>query len=151
MRILGIDPALANVGWMLLEFDHNLLDSHHNGYPSWMDQDKEGGVSTYHCFRRLNGGLYSTNKSITIQERLTEQVDQIHMLVSVHKPDLLVYEAQLEVGNRRCTWGVALQLGLIFPYFNINARQVRLFHSSGSEDLNFTDMAHIPNIGVRIS
>lgn len=150
MRILGIDPALANVGWMLLEFDPTLFNGHQEGYPSWMNSTKEGGVSTYHCFERLNGGLYSTNKSTTIQERLVEQVDQIHMLVSVHRPDLLVYEAQLEVGNRRCTWGVALQLGIIFPYFGIKDRQVRLFHYPDPEYSIVPDKAHIPPLGIAI-
>jgi Holliday junction resolvasome RuvABC endonuclease subunit len=149
MKILAIDPALANVGWMLLEFNLDVLGTD-SSYPSWMDPSKEGGASTYQCFKRLNGGLYSTNNSITVQERLIEQIDQIHMLVSVHQPDILVYEAQLEVGNQRCTWGVALQLGIIFPYFSTKTRQVRLFHYPDPEYSIVPDKAYIPPLGVAI-
>jgi Holliday junction resolvasome RuvABC endonuclease subunit len=150
MRILGVDPAMANVGWMLLEFDRLHLDVNNTTYPSWMDKDKEGGTHTYQCFQVLNKGLYTTHKSATTQERLIEQIDQIHLLVSLYKPDILAYEAQMEDGNARCTWGVALQLGIVFPYYNIKSRQVRLFRCPDFVNTSFTDMEFIPPLGVAI-
>lgn len=119
MKILGVDPALANVGWCLLDFDPFQDSAHFSGGqdPNWLDVKKNSGQHTYHYFHRLAGGVFSTTNVQTVLARLLEQARQVYGLVEHHRPDLLVLEAQLEVGQNRCTWGVALQTLILAPYF----------------------------------
>src|SRR5215467_10243032 len=118
LKILAFDPALANMGWMLVNFDPNVL--HDEQTPSWIS-DKTG-IHTYKCFERLDGGTFSTDNQVTVNERMIHQIDEVHLLCAIHKPEMIAMESQLEVGSARCTGGVAIQFGIVFPYFCTNLR-----------------------------
>ena len=155
IRIFSIDPALANVGWVVLDFDPN--DPPADNIPSWIKDKDTTGQHTYSCFKRVDGGTFSTNNEMTVNERLVHQLDEIHLLCAIHKPEMIAFESQLEVGVSRCTWGVAIQFGILFPYFRANHRQVRLSRCPGNqwEEQNcgnsvFNHVDHIPNYGVSI-
>jgi Holliday junction resolvasome RuvABC endonuclease subunit len=156
LRILAIDPALANVGWMVLEFDPNQIEVISGPVARWIAEKDGTGLHSYHCFTRVAGGVLSTDNRATIRERLMEQIDGIHILVSLHQPDLLAFESQFEAGKRGFTGGVAVELGLVFPYFNTKERPVRLFRCPDFEYLDnpqksvFRQMDHIPLYGVSI-
>jgi Holliday junction resolvasome RuvABC endonuclease subunit len=155
LKILAFDPALANMGWTLVSFDPNVI--HEEPIPSWMT-DKIG-IHTYKCFQRIDGGTFSTNNKISINARMIHQIDEVHLLCAIHKPELIAMESQLEVGSARCTWGVAIQFGIVFPYFCTNLRQVRLARcpddrwSNGERQETtevFSHIDHVPNYGVAL-
>jgi hypothetical protein len=155
LKILAFDPALANMGWVLVNFDPNVLQSEQT--PSWMADPT--GIHTYKCFERLDGGTFSTDNQMSVNERMIHQIDEVHLLCAIHKPEMIAMESQLEVGNARCTWGVAIQFGIMFPYFCANRRQVRLIRcpddrwSNGERQETtevFSHIDHIPNYGVAI-
>jgi Holliday junction resolvasome RuvABC endonuclease subunit len=154
-KILAIDPALSNVGWIILEFD--CFKELFPEKPSWIDHEVEGGCSTYGSFSRIDGGVVCTDKSEGYNQRLINQVDEIHLLVSLHKPDLLVFESQLAFGSQRCTWGMALQLGLIFPYYKIQERAVRTFRCPTMDYLQsnssqvFSELEYVPSMVVGVN
>lgn len=153
LKILAFDPALANMGWALVSFDPNALQEEQT--PSWI-MDKTG-IHTYKCFQRLDGGTFSTDNQMTVNERMIYQIDEVHLLCAIHKPEMIAMESQLEVGSARCTWGVAIQFGIVFPYFCSNLRQVRLARcpddrwSNGERQETtevFSHIDHVPNYGV---
>ena len=156
LKILALDPAMANMGWALGTFDPNIVQE--EPHPSWIED--KSGIPTYRCFTRLDGGTFSTdNKQMTVNERLIHQIDEVHLLCAIHKPEMIAMESQLEVGSARCTWGVALQFGILFPHFCMHRRPVRLVRcpDDGWLDDNpegngetFTHFDHIPNYGVAI-
>jgi hypothetical protein len=155
LRILALDPALANMGWVVVSFDPNPV--HEEPIPSWMED--RTGIHTYRCFERIDGGTFSTDNQMTVNERLIHQIDEVHLLCAIHKPEMVAMESQLEVGSARCTWGVALQFGILFPYFCMNRRPVRLVRCPDDrweeEDAvnsveTFSHVDHIPNYGVAI-
>jgi hypothetical protein len=155
LKILAFDPALANMGWMLANFDPNALQEEPT--PSWIP-DKTG-IHTYKCFRRLDGGTFSTDNQMTVNERMIHQIDEVHLLCAIHRPELIAMESQLEVGSARCTWGVAIQFGIVFPYFSTYLRQVRLARCPDDRWSNgerretteiFSHIDHVPSYGVAL-
>jgi hypothetical protein len=157
IKILSIDPALRNVGWMVGIFDPNSYLE--NGpQPSWLAKD-DTPYHTYHCYKKLDGGTLTRKNVWTVHERLTYHIDELHLISAIHKPDMIALESQIEAGGNRCTWGVALQFGIIFPYFLMHRRQVRLSRCPDeawvdNPQLNgtpiFSHVDHVPSYGVAI-
>lgn len=154
-KILAFDPALANMGWVLVNFNPNYECQEQP--PSWMTDST--GIHTYKCFERLDGGTFSTDNQMTVNQRLVHQIDEIHLLCAIHKPDMIALESQLEVGHARCTWGVALQFGIMFPYFCANHRQIRMarcpddrWQDKDREESTevFSHLDHVPSYGILI-
>jgi hypothetical protein len=155
LKILAFDPALANMGWVLVIFDPNVI--HEEKAPSWMADHT--GIHTYQSFTRLDGGTFSTDNQMTVNERMIHQIDEVHLLCAIHRPEMITMESQLEVGSARCTWGVAIQFGIMFPHFCTYKRQVRLVRCPDDRWCNgerqetteiFSHIDHIPNYGVTL-
>jgi len=88
MKILGIDPGLALLGWAVLESEGN-------------------------CPKRIHYGCVSTLSSLPLTRRLTLLFDGLSELVSLHKPDVLALETLFFAKNAKTLAQVGHTRGVI--------------------------------------
>jgi hypothetical protein len=135
--ILGIDPAMDNVGWMLLKMDTEkpLRDTNPQPEPDWILQKDTTGVHTYQHFERLNGGTLKSDKTKSWLYRVHQQVNEMHEIIYKEKPTLLALEAQLDQGENRNPTGLSVQNLIIAPFYHTNRKIFRRYVTqlSGSE------------------
>lgn len=111
MRILGIDPGLARVGWAIV--DHDL-------------ENKTLVAIDFDCFE--------TGKEVETSKRLAQIYDQMMMLIRVHKPDVLAIEQLFFAINAKTAFAVSQARGVILlagakkriPNFVYTPLQVKL-------------------------
>lgn len=72
MRILGIDPGLATLGYGVVE------------------QTKKGSKHAYAC---VTYGIISTPKDMPVGERLSHIYDELYVLLGLYKPDAVSAES----------------------------------------------------------
>lgn len=106
MRILAIDPAMANIGiWCgdLLDGDPERLVSQ---CPSWQS-DK--GSQCYSLLHEIARGTLTTSPTEPMWNRIQECTDFIHGSIEVYRPNILISEAVLTHGpSRNVTGGMVL-------------------------------------------
>lgn len=88
MRILGIDPGYARVGWGILEV-----------------QNSE--------FRIKNYGCIETSKNTDSQERLVSIYKEVCVLITKYKPDALAVEELFFTNNAKTAFKVGEARGVI--------------------------------------
>lgn len=111
MRILGIDPGLARVGWAVV--DHNR-------------KNKTLSAVAFDCFE--------TEKEVETSKRLAQIYDQMMMLIRTHKPDVLAIEQLFFAINAKTAFAVSQARGVILlagakkkiPNFVYTPLQVKL-------------------------
>ncbi len=109
MRILGIDPGLARVGWAVVD-----------------QIDKELTAIAFDCFE--------TAKEVETSKRLEQIYDQIMMLIRIHEPDILAIEQLFFAINAKTAFAVSQARGVILlagakkriPNFVYTPLQVKL-------------------------
>jgi crossover junction endodeoxyribonuclease RuvC len=89
MRILGIDPGLAIVGWAFVDFDRN-------GDPTPVDY-----------------GAILTEKGLPVETRLKEIYDDLTLLVEKYKPDYCGVETLLFYNNATTAIAVGEARGIV--------------------------------------
>lgn len=90
MRILGVDPGLARVGWAVIDQNH---------------KDKTISAIAFDCFE--------TEKEVETSKRLAQIYDQMMMLIRVHKPDVLAIEQLFFAINAKTAFAVSQARGVI--------------------------------------
>lgn len=111
MRILGVDPGLARVGWAVIDQNH---------------KDKTLSAIAFDCFE--------TEKEVETSKRLAQIYDQMMMLIRVHKPDVLAIEQLFFAINAKTAFAVSQARGVILlagakkriPNFVYTPLQVKL-------------------------
>lgn len=89
MRILGIDPGIAITGWSVIDFDDN-------GKPSPIDY-----------------GAITTEKGLTVSERLLELHSDISSIIENFKPDYCGIETLLFYNNAKTAIVVGEARGVV--------------------------------------
>lgn len=89
MRILGIDPGLAIVGWAVLDFDKDL-----NPTP-------------------VDYGAITTSKSLSLSSRLKEIYDDLHSILKEFKPEVCGIETLLFYNNAKTAIVVGEARGVV--------------------------------------
>lgn len=89
MRILGIDPGLAIVGWSIVDFDNG-------GKPTAIDY-----------------GAITTDKGNTVGNRLSEIYDDLDHIINEFKPDYCGLETLLFYNNAKTAIVVGEARGII--------------------------------------
>jgi hypothetical protein len=127
LTVLGIDPAMDNVGYHFLKLNTS-EPPHLPGPPIpfkdplWITEKDPTGKHTYWYFQSLAGGTKQSDSTRSMTYRLINQADEVHKLIAELKPDILVLEAQLDKGDNKNPYGVALQIAITFPYFHPTTR-----------------------------
>lgn len=111
MRILGIDPGIARVGWAVIDHDH---------------KNKTLQAIAFDCFE--------TGKEVETSKRLAQIYDQMMMLIRIHKPDVLAIEQLFFAINAKTAFAVSQARGVILlagakkriPNFVYTPLQVKL-------------------------
>lgn len=88
MRVLGIDPGFARVGWGVLEV-----------------QNSE--------FKIQNCGCIETSKNNNLQDRLLSVYEQVLKIIKKYKPDILAIEELFFTNNAKTAFQVAESRGVI--------------------------------------
>lgn len=109
MRILGIDPGLARVGWAVVD-----------------QKNKKLSAVAFDCFE--------TEKEVETSKRLEQIYDQIMMLIRTHEPDVLAIEQLFFAINAKTAFAVSQARGVILlagakkriPNFVYTPLQVKL-------------------------
>ena len=109
MRILGIDPGFARVGWGVLEV-----------------QNSE--------FRIQNYGCVETSKNTDSQDRLVKVYKNVCALIKKYKPDVLAIEELFFTNNAKTAFKVGEARGVIIlaaalqkiPVFSYTPLQVKI-------------------------
>ena len=109
MRILGIDPGLARIGWAVV--------------------DKKKGELTAVAF-----DCFETKKEVETSKRLEQIYDQIMLLIRTHEPDVLAIEQLFFAVNAKTAFAVSQARGVILlagakkriPNFVYTPLQVKL-------------------------
>ncbi len=118
MRILGIDPGVAILGWSVL--------------------DRSGGETTLRSY-----GCIRTDAGQTLTSRLTQIFDDLQTLIQRHEPEELAVEALLFAKNAKALAQVGHARGVILlaagrakmPVFEYAPSQVKLaLTGSGAAD-----------------
>lgn len=122
MKILGIDPAMVNTGWCLVEFDPTKKGSHSYDLP-WHQKDNKPEKHSYETLTQLGGGNFVTNKEKPPMVRMLNQKVFVTNLVNEHKPDLLVLESQLLYGKSKNPYGVAVQAMILSDHYHEKPRE----------------------------
>lgn len=89
MRILGIDPGLAIVGWAIIDFDRDL-----NPTP-------------------VDYGAIITDKGLSVSVRLKEIYDDIHSILKEFKPEVCGVETLLFYNNAKSAIVVGEARGVV--------------------------------------
>jgi crossover junction endodeoxyribonuclease RuvC len=89
MRILGIDPGLAIVGWAVVDFDEDL-----NPTP-------------------VDYGAITTDKELDLSTRLKEIYDDMHEIVNKFKPEVCGVETLLFYNNAKTAISVGEARGVV--------------------------------------
>ena len=89
MRILGIDPGLAIVGWSVIDFDKDL-----NPTP-------------------IDYGAIITDKGLTVSTRLKEIYDDMHCILDKFKPEVCGIETLLFYNNAKTAIVVGEARGVV--------------------------------------
>ena len=109
VKILGIDPGFARVGWGVLEV-----------------QNSE--------FRIQNYGCVETSKDSNPQERLVDVYEQVLKITKKYKPDVLAIEELFFTSNAKTAFKVGEARGVIIlagamqkiPVFSYTPLQVKM-------------------------
>lgn len=134
VRILGIDPAMNNCGWMLIKLDTgNVLRPTAPMTASWIIDKDTTGKHTYQHFQRIDGGTIGGDEKVSWFERIQAQADAIHIVVDKVEPDIIAIESQLDKGESRSPTGFALQHLILAPYFRPDKKYYRRFHIAYSD------------------
>lgn len=88
MKILGIDPGMAIVGYSIIEFDNDSI-------------------------KLLNSGSIKTSKNNTESQRLLEIFEDITTLIERYKPDIASIEKLFFFKNQKTVMPVAAARGVI--------------------------------------
>lgn len=88
MKILGIDPGMAIVGYSIIEFD-------------------DGGI------KLLNSGSIKTSKNNSESQRLVEIFEDISTIIERYKPDIASIEKLFFFKNQKTVMPVAAARGVI--------------------------------------
>jgi crossover junction endodeoxyribonuclease RuvC len=102
MKILGIDPGIARVGWGLLE--------------------KKGGQDKY-----LDCGLISTNKNITEAKRLKQIYSKVYDIIKAGQPDLVAVEKLYFFKNQKTAFTVSQARGVIILAAANNRKEIESY------------------------
>lgn len=102
MKILGIDPGIARVGWGLIE--------------------KKAGQEKY-----LDCGLISTDKKLTQPKRLKQIYDQTCAIIEKTEPDIVAVEKLYFFKNQKTAFVVSQARGVIVLASFGQGREVRDF------------------------
>lgn len=140
-RILAIDPAMDNTGWMLLKVYLDAVPFFYTENcgqnqpmlspptkPYWITEKDTTGKHLYDHFEREAGGTHTSDSKKSMNWRISDQADRIHKLVTDFNPDILVLESQLDKGDNKNPYGVALQIALLYPYFRTDLRFPRFVY-----------------------
>ena len=92
MRIIGIDPGMAIVGYCFMEFEHEKFDN-----PNTL----------------INCGSIQTNKNLNHSERLLEIHNDLSSLLKTYKPDVASVEQLFYFKNAKTIIPVAEARGVI--------------------------------------
>lgn len=109
MKILGIDPGYARVGWAVLRVESSKLK-----------------VESYGCIE--------TSKNSDSQDRLVDVYKQVCSLIKKYKPDALAIEELFFVNNAKTAFEVGEARGVIIlagaiqkiPVFSYTPLQVKI-------------------------
>ncbi len=109
MRILGIDPGFARVGWGVLEV-----------------QNSESRIQNYGCVE--------TSKNTDSQDRLVSVYKEVCALIKKYKPDVLAIEELFFTNNAKTAFKVGEARGVIIlagalqkiPVFSYTPLQVKI-------------------------
>lgn len=106
MKVLGVDSAMRNCGYQILEVDDSPILNHGKT------------LSTYDKMKRLDGGTFKQeDASISDITRMYKQANDIRSKIAFYNPHLFVLEDALDVGFNRSTTGVA-QCALILEFIH---------------------------------
>ncbi len=103
MRILGIDPGLATTGWAVVDFDQR-------GTPTPLDY-----------------GAISTEKGLTVSQRLKEIFSDIHELIVTYKPELAGVETLIFCNNAKTAIAVGESRGVVLLALEQNNIPIKEF------------------------
>jgi len=109
MRIFGIDPGFARVGWTILEVRSSKFE-----------------VQSYGCIE--------TSKNINSQERLVAVYKEVCALIKKYKPDVLAIEELFFTNNAKTAFKVGEARGVIIlagaqqkiPVFSYTPLQIKI-------------------------
>jgi crossover junction endodeoxyribonuclease RuvC len=109
MKILGIDPGFARVGWAIVESEKLKVKSE-------------------------KFGCIETSKNIDTQDRLVEVYKQVCLLIKKYKPDALAIEELFFTNNAKTAFKVGEARGVIIlagaiqkiPVFSYTPLQVKI-------------------------
>lgn len=114
MRVMGIDPAMNNCGYCMAEVSEESFVGDAK-YPTWWK--KPIGIPNFGQIG-IQGltvsGPFKANaaKHIRVKRQFTQFLEHYNRF----KPNVLVFEAQLDVGISKSVTGVALQFLLTAPF-----------------------------------
>lgn len=138
VTILGIDPAMNNVGYMLLQLDtENELRSTAPESADWIKLKDTTGKHTYRHFTRLAGGTLE-GPDTNWFERIQTQADSLHEIIGQLKPDIIAIESQLDKGDSKSPTGVALQHLILAPYFRVDKKYYTRVHIDTDDQVVLT-------------
>jgi len=101
MRVLGLDSAMTNTGWHVLDVGPRI----------------NGPVGSHAWFSYVAGGTIKEPDATEFDPiRLWRTTEAVHNCVADFKPDILVIENALQVGMSRSTTGLALLSLILQPY-----------------------------------
>lgn len=121
MRILGIDPGYARVGWGILEVQSSPARN--------ATQSVAGGK-----FKVQSCGCIETSKNTASDERLADVYKQVCMLIKKYKPDVLAIEELFFASNAKTAFKVGEARGVIIlagamqkiPVFSYTPLQIKI-------------------------
>jgi Holliday junction resolvasome RuvABC endonuclease subunit len=125
--ILGIDPAMDNLGWMHLRLNTETPFRNPSPLPEpdWILEKEKTGVHTYQHFERIDGGTFKSDKNYSWLHRIQCQVDEIHKMIHKLRPTILAMESQLDKGDNKNPTGLSVQNLIVAPFFHPDKR---IFH-----------------------
>lgn len=103
MRILGIDPGLATVGWAIIDFDKDLKP------------------------KAIDYGSILTDKNLNKSTRLKEIYDDLFSIIDKFKPDLCGVETLLFYNNAKTAISVGEARGVILLALEVSGLEALHF------------------------
>lgn len=108
IRVLGLDPAMDNIGWRISEVDLS----------AWPVEGVDPKTPNHQLFPKVEGGTFNMKKECpgSWLERMVLGARAVHQLVDEKQPDVISLEGALDKGKNRSTTGLALFALIVEPW-----------------------------------
>lgn len=116
MRIMGIDSAMTNSGWQVLEYDPNLLP-----VPTVP-------MDVHDKLTRVAGGTITFDETTTPRvERIIQNANEVHRISALYNCEYVVIEAALDKGQNKSPTGLATYTQIVGPWHPSNLQSQAVY------------------------